>query len=75
MMTTTSSNNGYPEDAPTPVRRAWALTEAKRILSMAPFAEIAVYEMVDLSHYILTGEDPLKNVQVPKRPCDCPKPS
>lgn len=65
---TTSSDDVFPVDAPTPEKRVWALRQAKQILSMAPFAEIAAYEMVDLSHYILTGEDPLKNVKVPERP-------
>lgn len=58
MTMTTSSDAVFPVDASDPEQRVWALGQAKRILSTAPFGKIEVLEVVDLSSYILTGVDP-----------------
>lgn len=56
----TSSDPTFPALASEPEQRVWALREAKRVLTKAPFGgnELSTVDLIDLAMFILTGEDP-----------------
>lgn len=59
-MTTTSSEDAFPSLSSAEDQRVWALGKAKRILIRKPFGgdEISTIDLIDLSKFILSGEDP-----------------
>lgn len=62
-MTSSEAGSGFPSEGPVEEQRAWALMQARRSISVSasPFGgtrEISAVDLVSLSEYILTGEDP-----------------
>lgn len=61
--TMTTSSDGFLAERPLPEQRVWALKQARGVIATGsgPFGgtrEIHPIDLVDLSKYILTGEDP-----------------
>jgi hypothetical protein len=62
-MTSSEAASGFPSEGPVEEQRAWALKQARQVIavSASPFGgtrEISAVDLVSLSDYILTGEDP-----------------
>lgn len=66
---TTYSERPFPEESSPQDRRVWALERAKRIMVKNPFStsdvssDVSLVGLIDLSMFILTGEDPYKTVR------------
>jgi hypothetical protein len=63
MTTSSDSSTGFLAERPEPEKRVWALKEARGVLITSKGAfggnnEVSPIDLVSLSKYILTGEDP-----------------
>jgi len=59
----TTSSDGFLAERPEPEQRVWALKAAREVLNVRASAfggdrEVSPVDLVSLSQYILTGDDP-----------------
>lgn len=62
-MTSSEAGSGFPSEGSVEDQRVWALKQARSVVAVStgPFGgtrEISTVDLVSLSEYILTGEDP-----------------